>query len=222
MITPLVGIAVYFWGYDLGKKMVRRVEGIPPDQKLGFWGTMFAAGFSAIPGTLVIAPGDRVKVTLQVQGQTVGPPKYGGFYNSLRKILREDGIRGLYKGTLLTLFRDIPGAVAYYESYEVMKTALTPTGSATGPLTIVFCGGIAGVMNWLVALPPDVIKSRFQAAPAGTYPGGIAQVFRELIHNEGIGSLYKGLGPALLRAFPGNAACFLGMESSKKFLNYLF
>ena len=31
---------------------------------------------------------------------------------------------------------------------------------------------------------------------------------------------YKGLGPALVRAFPANAACFLGMEVSLKAMNW--
>ena len=55
-------------------------------------------------------------------------------------------------------------------------------------------------------------------APAGKY-AGIGDVLRELIRTEGIGSLYKGIVPVMLRAFPANAACFLGFEMTMKFLN---
>ena len=41
-------------------------------------------------------------------------------------------------------------------------------------------------------------------APEGKYRG-IADVYRELIRTEGIGSLYKGFTPVILRAFPANA-----------------
>ena len=34
-----------------------------------------------------------------------------------------------------------------------------------------FAGGMAGICNWLVAIPADVVKSRLQAAPAGKYTG---------------------------------------------------
>ena len=44
----------------------------------------------------------------------------------------------------------------------------------------------------------------------------------ELIKEEGITGIYKGLGPAMIRAFPANAACFLGMEVSRKYLDMLF
>lgn len=32
----------------------------------------------------------------------------------------------------------------------------------------------------------------------------------------GYPALFRGVGPAMLRAFPANAACFLGVEVSKK------
>ena len=37
---------------------------------------------------------------------------------------------------------------------------------------------MAGVFNWLVSLPADVLKSRLQIAPEGKYPNGIRDVYR--------------------------------------------
>jgi len=185
---------------------------------------MFAGGFSAIPGSAVMVPGDRIKVILQAQSSMEGGKQYAGPVDCAKDIYRQGGIRGLYKGTALTLLRDGPGSVAYYGVYEIMKAKMT-AGDASGslsPLKVIFCGGMAGVMNWVVAVPADVLKSRYQTAPDGTYPGGIRQVASELIAKEGVGSLYKGIAPALVRAFPANAACFLGMETAKKFLNMYF
>ena len=79
-------------------------------------------------------------------------------------------------------------------------------------------GGFAGVANWVVALPFDVIKSKIQVETS-TQGSSILSVGRDLVAKGGVMSLYKGVGPALLRAFPANAACFLGMELSKQFLN---
>ncbi|KAF9913478.1 carnitine transporter [Lobosporangium transversale] len=74
---------------------------------------------------------------------------------------------------------------------------------------------------WTIAIPPDVLKSRYQSAPAGTYKGTM-DVLRVLLKNEGPQALFKGLGPALLRAFPANAATFLGVEYSLRAMNYLW
>lgn len=66
-------------------------------------------------------------------------------------------------------------------------------------------GGTAGICNWMVAIPSDVLKSRLQTAPEGTYPNGIRDVFRHAMREEGIRALYKGATPVMLRAFPANA-----------------
>jgi solute carrier family 25 carnitine/acylcarnitine transporter 20/29 len=226
MAAPLAGItpifAIYFWGFEVGKQIARAVEGKKEGQTLSIWGTMFAGGFSALPGTAVMVPGDRIKVILQTQDPA--NPKYKGPVDCAKGILKESGIRGLYKGTALTLLRDGPGSVAYYGAYDIMKNKMVAdnNGAPLSPAKVVFAGGMAGVSNWIVAVPADVLKSRYQMAADGRYPGGLRQVASELIASEGIGALYKGLGPAMLRAFPANAACFLGVETSKKVMDMYF
>lgn len=64
----------------------------------------------------------------------------------------------------------------------------------------------------------DPIISLYSIAPAGTY-GGIRDVFAELMRKEGPLALYKGVTPVMLRAFPANAACFIGFEICMNFLN---
>lgn len=58
-------------------------------------------------------------------------------------------------------------------------------------------------------------------APEGTFPNGIRDVFKVLMKEEGPIALYKGVVPVMLRAFPANAACFIGFELCMKFLNFL-
>jgi hypothetical protein len=134
--------------------------------KISTAGILFAGGFSALPGTVVMVPGERVKLLLQIQGQSTAPPKYNvrctavpscvtrchgvcawaawpcavwaacdppvihhkaspprwcvwqGFVDCVRKVVLEEGLAaGLYKGSLLTLLRDIPGSMANYVTY---------------------------------------------------------------------------------------------------------
>ena len=56
-------------------------------------------------------------------------------------------------------------------------------------------------------------------APEGSYPRGIRDVFVEMMRKEGPSALFRGLTPVMLRAFPANAACFLGYEVALKGLN---
>lgn len=59
-------------------------------------------------------------------------------------------------------------------------------------------------------------------APEGMYPRGVRDVFAKLYKEEGLKALYAGVTPVMLRAFPANAACFLGVELGLKGLNYMF
>jgi Mitochondrial carrier protein len=41
----------------------------------------------------------------------------------------------------------------------------------------------------------------------------------KIARERGIGGLYSGLLPTIVRAFPANAALFLGVEMSKRFFD---
>ncbi|KAI8322182.1 mitochondrial carrier, partial [Martensiomyces pterosporus] len=225
MGAPLVGatpvFAICFWGYDLGQKIMRSVYNLSPTDKLSTNQILFAGGFSAIPTTAVMAPMERIKCTLQVAGAGGAGVAYKGPIDAALGIVRTGGITSLFKGTCATLLRDVPGSVAYFGAYELIKKALTSQSAGQGsisPLAIVTAGGLAGMANWAVAIPPDVLKSRLQTAPEGKYTG-VRQVFVEMMRTEGAGALFRGMGPAMLRAFPANAACFLGVEMSLQLMN---
>mmetsp|Transcript_8508 Transcript_8508/g.12122 ORF Transcript_8508/g.12122 Transcript_8508/m.12122 type:complete len:104 (+) Transcript_8508:770-1081(+) len=85
-------------------------------------------------------------------------------------------------------------------------------------LAILAAGGSAGMACWTASIPFDVLKSRYQSAPDGTY-SGVLDVYKHLMKEEGPTALFRGIRPALIRAFPANAACFLGMELSRKLLS---
>jgi solute carrier family 25 carnitine/acylcarnitine transporter 20/29 len=228
--APIVAVspiyAVSFWGYDIGQRIVRVWRQKRDAEALTLAEISFAGGFSALPCTAIMAPTERIKCLLQVQSHGVGgKPQYSGMTDCAVQVYRSGGIRSLYKGTMLTLMRDVPGSIAWFGTYEVVKKELvTLQGiddpSKLSPLAVLVAGGFAGMACWGVCIPPDVLKSRFQTAPDGKYTG-IVDVYRHLIKEEGYGALFTGFRPAMIRAFPANAACFLGMELAKKGLAFL-
>ena len=105
-----------------------------------------------------------------------------------RRVLAEGGVKNLFLGWEATLLRDVPGSMAYFGLYEIIKRGLIAqqhknkqsedkrskekvSSSSLPTLAILFAGGTAGVANWLVAIPADTIKSRLQSANPGTYSG---------------------------------------------------
>ncbi|KAF5385520.1 hypothetical protein D9757_005415 [Collybiopsis confluens] len=221
IVPPLLGVtpifAVSFWAYDASKKLILAATPKRASEALST-AELAAAGFlSAIPTTAVTAPVERAKV----QGQGGSEQKYKGVFDVMKHLYKEGGLRSIYRGSGATLARDGPGSAAYFAAYEVTKKALTPAGSSPSELNlgaIVFAGGMAGVAMWALAIPPDVLKSRIQSAPTGTY-SGFMDCARKTIAADGVSALWKGFGPAMARAFPANSATFLGVEASRYLLD---
>lgn len=75
----------------------------------------------------------------------------------------------------------MPGSAVYFVAYEFWYRLLRKEGQAVSTPAVIFAGGMAGVAMWSVVIvkltsklqPPDVIKSRIQASPQGTYKGFI-------------------------------------------------
>lgn len=105
-------------------------------------------------------------------------------------------------------------------AYEIIKKKMTPEGQDPNQLSlsaIVTAGGLAGVTMWTFAIPPDVIKSRLQGAPNGTY-SGFFDCAMKTIKADGPKALFKGFGPAMLRAFPANGATFVRLSLFRSIL----
>jgi predicted dinucleotide-utilizing enzyme len=64
-------------------------------------------------------------------------------------------------------------------------------------------GGIAGVAGWIVSMPADTVKSVIQTSTAE--PPKMLTVASRIIVQHGATALFKGLGVAVIRAFPANA-----------------
>ncbi|XP_050526998.1 congested-like trachea protein isoform X1 [Daktulosphaira vitifoliae] len=220
MGAPITGVApifaISFLGFGLGKKIfASNSETLTPPQ-------LFCAGsFSGIFTAIIMVPGERIKCILQIQES--GNQKYKGPISVIKKLYSEGGVKSLYKGTCATLLRDIPACGVYFMTYELLVNyQKEKSGNNINMLNTIFAGGMAGILNWLVAMPPDVLKSRLQTAPENMYPRGVRDVFLRLYREEGLRALYSGVTPVMLRAFPANAACFLGVEFGLKTLNILF
>nr|XP_035955932.1 solute carrier family 25 member 47 isoform X2 [Halichoerus grypus] len=146
---------------------------------------------------------------------SVPGPKYRGPLHCLATVAREEGLRGLYKGSSALLFRDGHSFATYFLSYAILCEQLTPTGhSQPDVLGVLVAGGCAGVLAWAVATPMDVIKSRLQADGQGQrrYRGLLHCVVTS-VREDGPRVLFKGLTLNCCRAFPVNMVVFVAYEA---------
>ena len=79
--------------------------------------------------------------------------------------------------------------------------------------TLLFAGGMAGVVAWWAVYPVDVVKTRLQAQPLDKPQyKGVVDCFVKIVKADGPSVLFRGLGATLLRAFPLNAVTFAVYE----------
>ncbi len=93
--------------------------------------------------------------------------------------------------------------------YEEMKARLQPSSLRDSILTPIVSGGCAGIAAWLPCYPQDVLKSRMQSSPTKI---SLLRAVICLFKESGIRGFFKGFTPTMIRAFPANAATFLGYE----------
>jgi solute carrier family 25 carnitine/acylcarnitine transporter 20/29 len=175
----------------------------------------FAAGCTAGAATTVlVTPIEVLKIRLQVQrGRAQGPLALAA------SIVSQEGLRGLFRGTGVTLLRDTPSTGLYYAVYEVAsRNAAGGRGAGTDAATLL-AGALAGVCSWLSIYPVDVLKSRMQASP-GSY-SSMLDCARRSFCEEGPAVFSRGLPACLLRAALVNAAIFGGYEAALELLQAL-
>jgi hypothetical protein len=75
----------------------------------------------------------------------------------------------------------------------------------------------AGQAGWIVSIGPDTVKSTIQTSEK---PLGVIATTKQIIAARGVGGLFAGMNVAIVRAFPANAALFVGYELSRSLMTF--
>lgn len=187
-----------------------------------------AGAGAGVAVSFLACPTELIKCRLQAQsaladaGGAAVVVKYGGPMDVARHVLRsEGGIRGLFKGLVPTLAREVPGNAAMFGVYEALKQYLAggQDTSKLGRGSLIVAGGLAGAAFWAFVYPTDVVKSVIQVDDYKNPKfSGSMDAFGKILRSEGAKGLYKGFGPAMTRSVPANAACFLAYEVTRSSL----
>jgi len=215
--------SILFAAYGSCQKLVAEYTGVSKVEDLSVVSNGFSGFLAAFWSSLALCPTELVKCRLQamreyslLKGEV---PSQIGPYQLTRSILKSEGIPGMFRGLTATFTREMPGYFVFFLTYELSRSYLTPVGKTKdqiGPLNTVISGGIAGVALWCLIFPADVVKSRLQVTGAKT---PMVTMLKDITRNEGIGALYNGLTPTVVRTFPATGALFLAYEYSKKWMH---
>ncbi|KEG11137.1 putative mitochondrial carrier protein [Trypanosoma grayi] len=219
VVAPMSGVgvvfALYFLAYDATEKFIRWVKDMDSHTPLSMTSVMICGGSTGVLGSLVLGPAELLKIRQQT---ALNSGADGSLRGVISRIYHKEGLRGFFRGTGATMLRDVPGSMAWFGAYEYTKMAVCADPKKPTVSEALFAGGMGGLGMWSFAIPLDVIKTRVQASHEGiSATAAIRAVFKE----RGIKGFYRGIAPALLRAFPANAACFAAKEYTMGTLNRL-
>jgi solute carrier family 25 (mitochondrial carnitine/acylcarnitine transporter), member 20/29 len=122
--------------------------------------------------------------------------------------------------------REVIGFAAQFAAYEQLKG---PFVSQEKPhLTLVqtaIVGPVSMAIGWLFSYPQDVIKTKLQVAPEGTYKkwrglpdGGIIECGKAIYKANGFKGFFMGLSPCLIRAAYSEGIGIMAYEKTRELL----
>jgi len=176
-----------------------------------------AGGLAGVIARTASAPLDRIKLLFQVQameGAGTSATAYTGIGQAFAKIYREEGVLAFWKGNGVNVIRVAPYAAAQLSSNDFYKSLLVGKDGKLGLPERLAAGALAGMTGTALTHPLDTIRLRL-ALPNHGYTG-ISNAFVTVARHEGVGALYKGLGPTLAGIAPYAAINFASYDMAKK------
>eukprot|EP00871_Galdieria_phlegrea_P001521 jgi/Galph1/236/GphlegSOOS_G4985.1 len=170
------------------------------------------AGASAgMANVLALHPFDTLKTRFQSSLSNTCGTQYSSTFQALYRIVKEEGFVALYKGITPALVGSTISWSLYFHSYHFFKDFLKKWKLTESIGMHWTCSTCAGIVTCLVTNPLWVIKTRLQlqignstnrkAVPMYTNGSSYRGLFHglvQIVHDEGLRGLYRGLGPSLL------------------------
>ncbi len=223
LIGGIPGTCMYLTGYETCKAYMVERNFSP------FLAYICSGMFAEVFCCAIFVPVDVIKERLQVYqpplaaAASKGAPStassssssasvtYTGSIDAFKKILRHEGIRGLYKGYFATIFSFGPYSSIFFLSNEKIKELiLTSTATPNTTKEVSFSQSLltsasaAAVASFLTT-PLDLVKLRMQINDKQLNLGYFMQMMKDIYTKEGVKGLFRGGGARVLYFTPSSA-----------------
>jgi solute carrier family 25, member 39/40 len=191
-----------------------------------------SGGFGSVLAALISQPFEVAKVKVQTSGPTSMTGSFGT-WSTLRHVIAQRGVQGVYAGLAPTLIMSVPSYVLYLTTYdEIVRhlkatqfASLSPTTKAIYNNSIpVFAGAVARLIATSVVAPLETLRTRDASRnhSHGVNTRGVWKDMTTIVRTEGTGALYKGIAPSLGRDVPFAALYMICLERFRDYSRPLF
>ncbi|XP_010874304.2 solute carrier family 25 member 44 [Esox lucius] len=168
---------------------------------------------------VTVYPATLIRTRLQVQkGKTL----YNGTFDAFLKILRSEGVPGLYRGFVVNTFTLISGQ-AYITTYELVRKYVS-NYSQDNTVKSLVAGGSASLVAQTITVPIDVISQQLMMQGQGEHLtrfrvklkkeaggktkmafGQTRNIITQIFVSDGFRGFYRGYLASLLTYIPNSA-----------------
>ncbi|KAJ5900086.1 Mitochondrial thiamine pyrophosphate carrier 1 [Penicillium taxi] len=183
---------------------------------------LLAGGTAGLISRFCVAPLDVVKIRLQLQvhslsdpnsHKTVIGPVYKGTLSTMKAIVRQEGITGLWKGNIPAEMMYLCYGALQFTTYRTISQALVNLPYRLPPSGESFvAGAVAGGISTITTYPLDLLRTRFAAqGPERIYSSLRASVV-EIVRQEGSAGFFRGCSAAVAQIVPFMGLFFTAYE----------
>ncbi|GMG54145.1 unnamed protein product [Ambrosiozyma monospora] len=235
LFAPMIGasfeISTLFFGYKLGQDLINMYNDDDIDHELKIGGKIIAGGFAGILTSCVLTPIELVKVKYQVENLKNADVKRSmNPVVLIKSIIHQEGLRGMWKGWLMTAYKECGGGAAWFGLYEtVLKkykemAKASPDFDASKPLElkswqIMSAGGLAGIGYHCLMFPVDTVKNIIQSNDGPRIH--VKDVIKNVYSKGGLRAFYSGFGVTVFKTIPSSGILFFSHEELKKYIKFV-
>ncbi|KAJ1955918.1 mitochondrial aspartate-glutamate transporter agc1 [Linderina pennispora] len=205
---------------DMMRGFLAKRSGTTPE-RLSIRDGALAGATAGLCQVIATNPMEIVKIQMQVSATN------GGAQITAMQVVRQLGIRGMYKGTVATLLRDVPFSFLFFPSQALFSQKFHQffNGGKEGdkPATLCVLAGstVAGILAAGAVTPADVIKTRLQSSsqPSPPYRGLVDTAVR-IMQAEGPKAFFKGTVPRCMTMAPLFGIALMMYDLQQKVLGW--
>eukprot|EP00731_Ephydatia_muelleri_P001755 Em0001g1755a len=188
--------ALFFCTYEL-LKVVLGSSHVPSP-----WVHMLAATAGEVSACVVRVPCEVIKQRTQTsRGLRPSQVFKAAIESEVSEVGLVRGFRGLYRGYLTTLSREIPFSFIQFPLWEYLKVTWRDSqgGRPLEPWQGAVCGALAGAVAAAMTTPLDVAKTRVMLAKTGDMEvkASVAGLLVKIGREEGLRGLFSGFVPRI-------------------------
>jgi len=193
-----------------------------------FLGNMASGGAAGATSLSVVYPLDfaRTRLAADVGKGANKEREFNGLVDCLKKVVQNDGVKGLYRGFGISVVGIIGYRASYFGMFDTGKVLLFEDIRKANFFAMWGFAQIVTVGAGVVSYPLDTVRRRLMMTSgqkgADVMYTGTWDCFKKIYHNEGPGAFFKGClsniirgtGGALVLVFYDKIQAYLGFSPS--------